>query len=185
MLLWRENKYKHEQYFIVEDWTGGIYASPSLPGSRVGSQIATTWAILLYNGEQYYKIMAKKIMDCTIYLKNEINKIPTFYVLGDPCVNVVAFNSKKYSLSQILNCFSNNGWNLNILQNPKALHICLTPNNMQNIEEFIEILKKISISKKNDVKNDMISIYGMATKIENTEIIKDVISGYLDLTTKN
>lgn len=185
VLLWRENKYRHEQYFIVEDWTGGIYASCSLPGSRVGSQIATTWAVLLYNGEQYYKMMAQKIKDCTVYLSNEINKIDTFYVLGNPTVNVVAFNSKKYSLSQILNSFSNKGWNLNILQNPKALHICLTPNNMQNIEEFIRILKMISVSEKNNVKNDMISIYGMATKIDNTKIIKEVITGYLDLTTKN
>ena len=129
--------------------------------------------------------MAQKIKNCTIYLSNEINKLDTFYVLGNPTVNVVAFNSEKYSLSQILNSFSNRGWNLNILQNPKALHICLTPNNMQNIEEFINILKLIDTSEINNVKNDMISIYGMATKIDNTNIIKEVITGYLDLTTKN
>ena len=50
ILLWKDEKMKHNQYFVVQDWTGGIYASTSLPGSRVGSQIATTWTTLLYHG---------------------------------------------------------------------------------------------------------------------------------------
>lgn len=185
VLLWRENKMRHYQYFIVNDWTGGIYASSSLPGSRVGSQIATTWAVLLYNGKEYYNNIAKKIMDSTVYLKNEINKIDTFQVLGEPNVNVVAFNSTKYPLAQILDNLSQEGWNLNILQNPKALHICLTPYNMKNIENLILNLRLISLQPISNVKNNMLSIYGMATKIDNTEIINQVISGYLDLTTKN
>lgn len=185
ILLWRENKMRHNQYFIVSDWTGGIYASCSLPGSRVGSQIATTWAILLYNGYQYYKAMSDNIIQATLYLKQEINKIDTFYVLGNPTVNVVAFNSSKYSLSQIIDAFSFQDWNLNILQNPPAVHICITPNNIKNIKDFIKILQVLVFEEKKYVKNDMISIYGMATKINNTEIINEVISGYLDLTTKN
>ena len=62
LLLWKDRKLKHYQYFIQNDWTGGIYASVSLPGSRVGSQIATTWAALLYNGFNYYSIMSKQII---------------------------------------------------------------------------------------------------------------------------
>lgn len=185
ILLWRENKFRHDQYFIVSDWTGGIYASCSLPGSRVGSQIAITWAILLYNGYEYYKSMSDKIIQATLYLKKEINKIDSFYVLGNPEVNVVAFNSTKYSLSQIIDAFAIKKWNLNILQNPSALHICITPNNIKNINDFIVVLQVLAFQEKKNIKNDMVSIYGMATKIDNTEIINDVISGYLDLTTKN
>ena len=185
ILLWRENKIQHNQYFIVNDWTGGIYASSSLPGSRVGSQIAITWSVLLFNGYQYYKSMSDKIIQATLYLKQQINKIDTFYVLGNPNVNVVAFNSTKYPLSQIIDAFSFQSWNLNILQNPEAVHICITPNNIKNLHNFIIILEVLSLQEKKDVKNDMISIYGMATEINNTEIINEVISGYLDLTTKN
>jgi len=88
-------------------------------------------------------------------------------------------------LSQIIDAFSFQNWNLNILQNPEAVHICITPNNIKNINNFIIILEVLSLQEKKDIKDDMISIYGMATKINNTEIINDVISGYLDLTTKN
>lgn len=185
VLLWRENEMRHFQYFIVSDWTGGIYASPSLPGSRCGSQIATTWAVLISNGYDYYKMCSGQIIEMTLYLKKEINKIDTFYVLGDPNVNVVAFNSTKYPTGQIIDNLSKEGWNINILQNPQCLHLCITPYNIPKIYEFIDILKKTSKQDIKCVKNSMVSIYGMASKINNTKIINDVIAGYLDLTTKN
>ena len=50
LLLWKDRSMKKYQYFVAADWTGGLYASVSLPMIRVGSQIATTWAALLFNG---------------------------------------------------------------------------------------------------------------------------------------
>ena len=57
---------------MAADWTGGLYASVSLPGSRVGSQIATTWAALLFNGNANYKAMSRKIKNKTIDFAEKI-----------------------------------------------------------------------------------------------------------------
>ena len=124
-------KMKHNQYFVVQDWTGGIYASTSLPGSRVGSQIATTWSTLLYHGYESYKNYSQKIIEKTEYLKNEISKIKTFHVIGNPNVNVVAFYSDTYSVGQLSEHLTSFLWNINILQNPICLHICITPKNIE------------------------------------------------------
>ena len=60
LLLWKNRKLKHNQYFIQSEWTGGIYASVSLPGSRVGSQIATTWATLIFIKHIVVKLLKKQ-----------------------------------------------------------------------------------------------------------------------------
>ena len=46
LILWNNKDIHHCQYFITEDWTGGIYSSTSLPGSRVGNQISLTISLL-------------------------------------------------------------------------------------------------------------------------------------------
>jgi len=183
LLLWKNNKIRHKQYFIVEKWTGGIYASPSLPGSRAGGQIATTWGILMYNGLNYYKNIANKIMLATRKLVKQINSLQTFKVIGNPMVNVVAFNSDIYSLGQIIEMFQKNGWNLNIMQNPLCLHICITPYNIDKIDEIVNILKIITTKNIEDKDEGLISIYGMAEKIPDKTIIHEIIEQYLDLTT--
>ena len=110
--------------------------------------------------------------------------ISLFKVIGNPNVNVVAFYSDKYPLSQIIDEFQKNGWNLNILQNPMCVHICITPYNYEKLNEITDILENII---KQEVRNEtkgLVSIYGMAEKIPNRNVICEIIEQYLDLTTK-
>ena len=184
LLLWKDRSMKQYQYFITADWTGGLYASVSLPGSRVGSQIATTWAALLYNGNTNYKNMSSKIKNKTIRLANKIRRLDNFSVIGYPNVNVVAFYNTKYSLCQLIKYLKKNKWNLNILQNPNCLHICITPKNIKYIDILYSILEKFNeeeIEEQSD--KDITAIYGMATEIPDKTLITSLINYYLDMTT--
>jgi sphinganine-1-phosphate aldolase len=185
LLLWKNKQIKRNQYFVVSDWCGGIYASCSLPGSRVGSQIATTWGILLHNGLDYYKNMSIKIIKATKLLKNDISEIESFEVIGDPNVNVVAFTSRTISISNIIDALEKKHWNLNILQNPLCLHICITPNNIDNLREFVEILRELTLYNLDENTNDsnLVAIYGMAAKIPDKNIVDEIVEEYLDYTT--
>lgn len=184
VLLWRSKVIKKHQYFVVDDWNGGIYATPSLPGSRSGMAIVGTWSSLLYHGYTKYKNIAEDIVDKTIYLKNKINKIDGMYVIGEPDINVVAFNSDKYPIGEIHNRLSEKKWNLNLLQNPLAIHICITPVNINQIDNLIIDIKEV-ISKEFTNKSEGIAaIYGMASAIPDKSIIKDIVHEYLHLTTE-
>lgn len=48
-------------YYVNVEWNGGIYASPSIAGSRPGALIATTWASLVSMGRTGYMEAAKSI----------------------------------------------------------------------------------------------------------------------------
>lgn len=184
VLLWKDREMKKHQYFIADDWTGGLYASVSLPGSRVGSQIATTWAALLFNGNANYKSMARLIKNKTISFAEELRETENFEVIGWPNVNVVAFKNTKYSIGQLSKYLKRQNWNINILQNPICLHICLTPKNVKYIDMLLLALKKFNqepVKENND--EDITAIYGMAAEIPDKSIIKSLVNYYLDMTT--
>ncbi len=50
-------------FFTAADWTGGMYASPTMPGSRAGGLIAAAWATIVAIGQDGYVRYAAGIME--------------------------------------------------------------------------------------------------------------------------
>ena len=109
-----------------------------------------------YHGYESYRNYSQKIIEKTEYLKNEISKIKTFHVIGNPNVNVVAFYSDTYSVGQLSEHLTSFLWNVNILQNPICLHICITP---KNIEACQDLPSTLRLLLKHKVKHNDESIY--------------------------
>jgi len=75
-------------------------------------------------------------------------------------------------------------WNINILQNPICLHICITPKNIQYIDLLLSALKNFNkepVEENND--DDITAIYGMSAEIPDKSIIINLVNYYLDMTT--
>lgn len=71
MVLYSDKKYRNYQFFVATDWQGGIYASPTMAGSRPGGISAACWAALMYFGENGYVEATKQIIKTTRFLKAE------------------------------------------------------------------------------------------------------------------
>ena len=69
-----------------------------------------------------------------------------------------------------------------ILQNPICLHICITPKNIDSLNEFVDILKNIKITKESK-KDNLVAIYGLAAKIPDKSLVVEIVEQYLDYTT--
>lgn len=54
VLLFKEKKLRQSMYFIYTEWVGGIYATPSFPGSRSGFASAGAWYALTHVGRKQY-----------------------------------------------------------------------------------------------------------------------------------
>ena len=48
LLLYKTAELRHLQYVINADWSGGIYATPTMSGSRSGAPIAGAWFSMVY-----------------------------------------------------------------------------------------------------------------------------------------
>lgn len=71
VVLYSDKKYRRYQFFVATDWQGGIYASPTIAGSRPGGISAACWASLMYFGESGYVEATKQIIKTTRFLKSE------------------------------------------------------------------------------------------------------------------
>ena len=65
VILYRERTLRRYQMFAYTDWSGGIYASPTMTGTRPAGPIAAAWAIMNHLGEDGYLTIAETVMDAT------------------------------------------------------------------------------------------------------------------------
>ena len=182
LILYRSKEFIHSQYYIQPKWCGGIYASPTTLGSKSGLLIAQSWATILYYGKNKYHEYANKIVNATIKLKNEINKIDKLFVYGDPKVCIVAVGSNEIDIYSVVNRMNGLDWHLTNLQNPPGFHLCITMQNVEEIDKFLTDLKKCikDVNNKKSNKTEF-SIYGTTQKIDDEDILIDGIKRYMDI----
>ncbi|KAL1958153.1 hypothetical protein VTO42DRAFT_5008 [Malbranchea cinnamomea] len=199
VLLYRNRKLRSYQYFIMPDWSGGVYASPSMAGSRPGSLIAGCWASLMAMGESGYKDSCHQIIGAARKFESAIREDPilsrALNVLGDPMVSVVAFTSANPSIDiyDIADSMSALGWHLNALQSPAAIHVAFTMPTSAAVDKLIAdliVVVEQELAKADErrrlgekvekQKGDTAALYGVAGSIPDKSIVSRLAEGFLD-----
>jgi sphinganine-1-phosphate aldolase len=199
VLLYRNRTYRNHQYFIYPDWAGGVYASPSIAGSRPGALIAGCWASLISIGEAGYTASCHHIVGAAKQFETSIREHPVLSanleVIGEPIVSVVAFASKNEGVDtyDIADAMSAKGWHLNALQSPPAIHVAFTRPTANAVDKLtldvIEVvtqeLEKAEERKKQGKsyarkRGDTASLYGVAGSIPDKSIVNRLAEGFLD-----
>lgn len=185
VVLYSDKKYRHYQFFVAPDWQGGIYASPSMAGSRPGGIIAACWATMMHMGENGYVDATRKVVQTTRTIAAGLRKIQGIFVFGNPEVSVVAIGSDDFDVFRLSNALTSKGWNLNTLQFPSSIHICVTMRHtMPGVaEHFINDVKEgVAVIMKNpkEKTTGMGAIYGMAQTIPDRSLVTEISCGFLD-----
>src|SRR5690606_16322973 len=126
------------QFYIYENWPGGIYASPSFPGSKPGGAIATAWAAMMSMGESGYIAEAKKIKAVAEKLVTELSEISEIELIGKSLYGIVCIKSatKKLSIYAVADVLAEKGWHFDRNQKPESIHLTLSPHHEAFIDEF-------------------------------------------------
>lgn len=99
-VLYRSKALRAYQYTVFPDWVGGVYASPSIAGSRPGALIAGCWASLMAIGEQGYIDATHRIVGAAKDLEAAVRTHPILSaeleMMGAPKVSVVAFTTRAH-----------------------------------------------------------------------------------------
>ncbi|KAK5257152.1 Dihydrosphingosine phosphate lyase [Cryomyces antarcticus] len=197
-VLYRDEQLRRYQYFISPDWSGGVYASVGIAGSRPGALIAGCWAIMMAQGESGYITACHKIVGAAKQIETAIRSHDTLRadltVIGKPLVSVVAFTSPTLDVYDIADAMSARGWHLNALQNPPAIHVAVTLPIVAAADKLIRDLEEAVREKreaeekrvvegkgrKGGAKGDMAALYGVAGSLPNKSIVVQLASGFLD-----
>jgi glutamate/tyrosine decarboxylase-like PLP-dependent enzyme len=143
VVMYRNSELRRSQYFCYPKWTGGLYVTPTIAGSRPGALSAACWASMMAMGEDGYTERVQNIMDTTQWIAERVNDIEGLYLLGDPKAMIVCFGSKDYNIYRVGDKMSKMGWSLNSLQKPSCIHICTTLRTVEHRQKFIDDLQSV------------------------------------------
>ncbi|XP_076630200.1 sphingosine-1-phosphate lyase isoform X2 [Colletes latitarsis] len=185
IILYRNKSYRHHQYTISTDWLGGIYGSPTINGSRAGGVIASCWATLMYFGYDGYIDATRNIIQTTKYIEQNLRKMDGIFIFGTPATSVIALGSNDfhiYKLSEVLNA---KGWNLNSLQFPSGIHLCVTSihTELGVADKFlkdVETVLSTILKSPNTPVEGKLAIYGMSQNLSDRSIVGDFTKCFLD-----
>ena len=71
VIMYRNRELRECQFFACPDWPGGIYASPTIAGSRPGVSMAMTWATMLYFGRDGYIDATRRVVNVARSIADE------------------------------------------------------------------------------------------------------------------
>ncbi len=143
ILLYKNMAYLTHQFFIDQDWPGGVFASPALLGTRPGGPIAAAWAAMNTMGINGYQQMAGKVMATTEKLIKGINGLQGLRVMGKPQMSVFAYSSTSpmIDIFAVGDVMENKGWHIDRLQRPEGLHAMVTPAHETVADQYLADLK--------------------------------------------
>ncbi|XP_075226838.1 sphingosine-1-phosphate lyase [Lycorma delicatula] len=178
VILYSDFKYRLHQFCVTTDWPGGVYGSPTVNGSRAGGIIAACWATLMYFGIDGYVEATSRIIKTTKFIETELRKIDGIFIFGKPETSVIAIGSNKFHIYLLSEALGKKGWNLNPLQFPVGIHICIT--NMHSepgvaemfVNDVNECVNEI-LKNPNDKDMGKMAIYGMAQSIPDRTVVSD------------
>lgn len=130
------------QYFLYDQWPGGLYGSPAMAGARAAAPVAAAWAVMNYLGEAGYTRLASVILDTTKKLRRGIESIPELHIWGDPDASLLAFGSETVDVMAVCDVMDAKGWHLDRQTRPAALHMMVTPNHAKIADQFLADLRE-------------------------------------------
>ncbi|KAH7108269.1 PLP-dependent transferase [Auriculariales sp. MPI-PUGE-AT-0066] len=172
VVMYRTAELRKYQYYVNTFWSGGVYASPAISGSRPGSLIAGTWAAMQYMGYEGY------LQSC------HRTDFPELYILGSPPASVVAFGSRTLNPLAIGDTMSKKGWHLNALTNPAGLHIACTKLTVNKVPKLLADLRasieEVKASGKDQQPGTMVTLYGLGSTIAGPTVVKEIATIFLN-----
>ncbi|GAA5968316.1 hypothetical protein JCM11641_003808 [Rhodosporidiobolus odoratus] len=195
VIMYRSKALRKHAYAVFTGWPGGVYATPTLAGSRPGAVLAGAWASLLHMGEEGYLSSCREIVGAAKRIVAGLRAdFPELYVLGDPLVSVVAFGSRtegeghakgKVGIYEVGDKMSKLGWHLNALQHPPALHIACTRLTVPVVDDLLRDLRiAVDEVKGREEKGtgSMVMLYGLgSSSAVGPGLVGEMASRYLDV----
>lgn len=182
VVLYRDAELRRHQFFTWAEWPGGLYASPSMTGTRPGGAIAAAWAVLNHFGEAGYVKLIGRILTTARKLREGVAAIEGLRVLGEPTFSVFAFGSDEVDVYALGDAMEARGWKLDRQQKPPALHLMLTPAHEPVAELFLKDLRECvsSLKRGEPAPEGSAAMYGMVGSVPDRQMVEGFLLTFMD-----
>jgi glutamate/tyrosine decarboxylase-like PLP-dependent enzyme len=137
LILYREPEMTQHQWFLYDDWPGGLYGSVTTAGTRPAAPIAGAWAAIKFLGEEGYLRKATQVRDATRAFQAGIAAIPELRITSDPDLSVFEFGAADpaaLDIAAVGDVMDDRGWNLD--RQPGGMHVMVSPYHVHMTDTF-------------------------------------------------
>ncbi len=170
VLLYSEMAYLKHQFFVATDWPGGIYASPTVLGTRPGGPIAAAWATLQSLGEEGYLEITKEVIAVKNEMKEGIAAIKGLKILGSKHGPIVTYASDEegIDLYAVADLMQQKKWAVDRQQKPASVHCTINAINASVTKIYLaDLAEAVETVRQHPelAKEGQAAMYGMMAKI--------------------
>merc|ERR1712130_94943 len=186
VILYRNKDIRKYQYFSYCDWSGGLYCSPAVQGSRAGGPMAGAWAVFVHMGKNGFEESTRHYLDAYDTVVNGIKTTPGLRLMSDCDGCVVAYTSDEVDIYKVGDAMLERGWTVNRMQRPRCLNIQIGSRKNFDAAGYVQALREsVEDVKQNPAKYEggMAGIYGMAATLadaRSVQPLEEILSGYMD-----
>lgn len=169
-VLYRNMSYLRHQFFVQTEFPGGIYASPTMAGTRPGGAIAAAWASMRALGREGYTELAEEAMEAAAEVKETVADIEGLEILGSEHSTIVTFAAADDALDiyVVADQLQERNWAVDRQHKPPSLHLTVNPQNVPVLDTFAEDLRAAAeYARAHPEASDEgdAAMYGMMAKI--------------------
>ena len=185
VILYRSMNFLKHQFFVSTDWPGGIYASPSIPGTRPGGPIAAAWAGLQAMGVDGYKGLTDKALQASDALKTGIAKIDGVKVIGSQHTTIVTWTSDApwANVYAIADQLEDKGWHIDRQQHPACVHLTVTANHLPVVDSYLsDLADSVAWVKQHPETKSRgnAAMYGMMAKVPVRAMVRSAVQKVME-----
>jgi len=182
-IMYRTPELRRFQFHVTANWPGGIYASPSMAGTRPGGAIAAAWAALQAIGQNGYLAMTEQILDTSRRLIEGVRAIEGIEMLGDPLLSVFSFIGTDVDIFAVGDALEDRGWHVDRQIKPSALHFMVTPAHAGIVDAFLgDLAAAVDEVRANpeSATSGQAAMYGMMATLPDSDMLEEIVLQTLD-----
>lgn len=137
LILYRDKDLLTKQFFLYDDWPGGLYGSATTAGTRAAAPIAAAWATMRHLGEPGYLELASTLRDTVHAFREGVQEIDGLRATHEPDLSLFEITTDRDDLDigAIGDVMDDRGWHLD--RQHGGLHLMLWPYHARVADRFL------------------------------------------------
>lgn len=182
VVLYKDADLRRYQFFVSKDWPGGLFASPTMTGTRPAGSIAAAWATLNALGEQGYLDLYRDLYATTQKFIKGVEAIG-FKIISKPVGTLFSFACTDANIFVISDLLEKKGWFVDRQMAPDSIHLTMTPAHTPILDKYLADLKEAYTYAKAHPElagEGKAAMYGMAATIPDPTMVHQFLYQYMD-----
>ena len=138
VILHRDKALRRHQTFVTDNWTGGVYGSSGVLGTKSGGPIAAAWAVFQHVGDDGYLRLTADARGAAVRLRSRLDALPGIEVLGPAPVTLIAFRCTEVDTFAVADVVSRDGWYCDRQGPPDSLHCTVHAGHVDTVDAFAD-----------------------------------------------